>query len=760
MSSNVDTDVYPFLNQFFGEGNQLDLDKIEHNVDNAGVLLPWVQRLTGSDPLSTVLPRRNVHNPSNIIWYGIARSDQQLRSLGEELTAFVGPTWSTFRGQRATLDLTDPVDLAVHEFTQGRAFKFIGNNGKIWESLERLRGVWEQRSGRILEIPRPTGRVLHDFFMALRAGNRESAEKELQYLHDQHRFDAINLLFLRIQLLAELGYWGELLQLPDLPSVLQMRRPPAVTQALISAVYHQELIQFENNNDPAGAIRHFREVVLPRFGGFFSTRAGSKSPDVVKSFMLLAIAGIPPDPVLRDELLAVPGFSEHDDIYLQKLAALLPTAPPTSVVADPLQQAQEALLAADYDRALNLALEIPNSVPRVRLLLECAYELQTLEAARAALTAYEALQADDQEFLYAVRINRKFIDYLGSETGKEPSPKEVDVVPDNWILWATRVQSEPSWPRAVEVARRGAEEWEATELLRQPEGVKQLTLLISSCLSSAESTLHDALPYLLRTFQKDDQWPRRECMEIYASLLDVLALTTNGGGDDLSIFNDLIDALLELGIEKKKYEEILGYAEDLWERFASPSTVDWILEFLDYLVQHPCPSEGHRATLLSKVVNKLPLFARRIEANQWLFFDFLVKDFHKEEDLKALLDEYAAQSESLEGGRGDLLERLNGKTVAIYTLTEAVARRVKQILEASCADVRVQLSHDKVGSSRLRQLARESDLFVIATASATHAATDFIEAQRKNLPILRPVGKGSASMIRALRSYLNSLDLS
>lgn len=755
MSSNVDPDVYPFLTRFFGEGNQLDLEKIEGDVDNAGLLLPWVRRLTVSDPLPTVLPRRDVANPSNIVWYGIARSDQQLRSLGEELTAFVGPTWSTFRGQRASLDLTDPVELAVHEFTRGAAFKFTGANRRIWEALERMRQVWEQRSGRVPELPRPTGRVLRDFFMALRAGNRESAERELQYLHDQHRIDAVNLLFLRIQLLAELGYWGELLQLPDLPSVLQMRRPPAVTQALISAVYHQELIGFENNDDPEGAVRHFRETVLPQYGAFFSTRAGSRSPEVVKSFMLLAIGGSSPDLRLRDELLAVPGFNEQDDLYLQKLAALLPT-PATPPVADPLQQAREALLAADYERALDLAIVIPNSIQRVRVLLECAYEIQTLEANRAALTAFEELPAEQQESLYGVRINRRFIDYLKGQRGEGATPVEAEVIPGSWVSWATRLQTEPLWPRAVELARRGAEEWKATDVLDQPGGVKQLTELIVSCHAVAESTLHDSLPFLLRTFQQDDVWPRREFQEIYAALLDVLALTTNGGDDDLSIFNDLVDALLELGIGEKKYEEVLGYAEDLWKQYASPSKVDWILEFIDYLVQYPCPLEDKRAALLSLAVNNLPSFARRVEANQWLFFKFLVSDLNMEEELQALLDKYAAQAESPEDSRADPLEQLSGRTVAIYTLTEAAARRVKQILEACSTGVRVQLNHDKVGSSRLRQLARDADIFVIATASATHAATDFIESQRKTLPILRPAGKGSASILRALRSYLAS----
>jgi hypothetical protein len=48
-------------------------------------------------------------------------------------------------------------------------------------------------------------------------------------------------------------------------------------------------------------------------------------------------------------------------------------------------------------------------------------------------------------------------------------------------------------------------------------------------------------------------------------------------------------------------------------------------------------------------------------------------------------------------------------------------------------------------------------VFIVATASAKHAATGFIDAHRsRDLPTLRPAGKGTASMLRALHDYLRS----
>lgn len=67
------------------------------------------------------------------------------------------------QGQRAQLNLQEPVKSAVYEFTGGAGVKFCGNetDGRataVWEALERMRRVSERRVKRIAELPCPTGR--------------------------------------------------------------------------------------------------------------------------------------------------------------------------------------------------------------------------------------------------------------------------------------------------------------------------------------------------------------------------------------------------------------------------------------------------------------------------------------------------------------------------------------------------------------------------------------------------------------------------
>ena len=56
--------------------------------------------------------------------------------------------------------------------------------------------------------------------------------------------------------------------------------------------------------------------------------------------------------------------------------------------------------------------------------------------------------------------------------------------------------------------------------------------------------------------------------------------------------------------------------------------------------------------------------------------------------------------------------------MAVYTLTESAGKQFKAILEARAPRVRVSLCNDLVASNRLKQLARQADVFLIATWSA------------------------------------------
>lgn len=168
MTNASNADIRHFLEQFFGTDNKFDLGKIERGEGKQAKISPWVELLTKGERQPTILP---CWRSESVDWYAIALSERQLRRLSEELMAFIGPTYSTFRGQRAQLNPQDPIELAVYEFTGGAAVKLCGQATDVWEALEQMRRVSERRVKRVADIPRPTGRVLRDFYMALQAGD-------------------------------------------------------------------------------------------------------------------------------------------------------------------------------------------------------------------------------------------------------------------------------------------------------------------------------------------------------------------------------------------------------------------------------------------------------------------------------------------------------------------------------------------------------------------------------------------------------------
>jgi hypothetical protein len=81
------------------------------------------------------------------------------------------------------------------------------------------------------------------------------------------------------------------------------------------------------------------------------------------------------------------------------------------------------------------------------------------------------------------------------------------------------------------------------------------------------------------------------------------------------------------------------------------------------------------------------------------------------------------------------------------------------VLEQLSSSVTVDVSADHVGNARLRAMAENGDLFVVAWLSAKHAATDFIREHRRDRPLVYAQGRGFTSIIRAIEDYLGSSNL-
>ena len=123
--------------------------------------------------------------------------------------------------------------------------------------------------------------------------------------------------------------------MPELATVLAIRRPARVSASLLEAVYVTEIAGYEADGDAEKALRHFEDVVLQKYPALFKSRHGLQTPEAIKSFMLHTLAVRPDDTESRARLLASPDLSPADLQFLERLAGLPGTlAAPEATLED------------------------------------------------------------------------------------------------------------------------------------------------------------------------------------------------------------------------------------------------------------------------------------------------------------------------------------------------------------------------------------------------------------------------------------------
>lgn len=736
-----------FLAGFFGEGNDLSLAAL---ADSAPELAAWLdERLARvrQDPASAhVLPRRAAGKTK---WYGLAHSARQLKELSKELEAFTVPAYAKV-DRNTVLDDDDPVDAAVIHFTGGHALVLEvlpGQQQQVRRALELLTNLDRSRPHRQLTVSRPLGRLLREYEMAVLAAAEDTSAELLQEIEQTGRLSAQNIVFLRIRRLAGLIRHSEILRMPELATVLVIRRPARVSASLLEAVYATELARFEADGDPDGALGHFTQVVLQKYPALFKSRHGLQTPEAVKSFMLYTLAVRPDDVKSRARLLASPDLSPAELQFLEGLARLVPPpAMPEATLADAISAAR----ADNFDAALQIAVHQPKSVERAELLIRCAFEIDSIEAIRTAAEAVNSLGPERRDALTSSRLYATLWAYISETLSGEATAPAIEV-PASWSEWFRQAVEGSAVPNALQIAERAVVEWSAEDFIAE-DGRAVAALLNRDIVPQAMRLVKDAFPHFLQFIERSADLARHR--DLLDDITILLMSEDDLGVADVQVVADLVGLLFEIGLTAERYRQIVEDLCALWERVDSPPYLDAGIDMLDVLVTHACPNPGAREAFFRKLIASFERWKRRIQPEQWTLLTQLASELRAPELVEAIRP---ADDRGYEASAIPDRSALAGKLVAIYTLTDAAAVRAADFVSRNFDDVVVEVSNDHVATDRLRALARAADVFVVATRSAKHAATGFIEAQRPpDKPIIYTAGKGSASLIRALLSCMPS----
>ncbi|MGL5824182.1 MAG: protein DpdD [Nocardioides sp.] len=288
----------------------------------AGRITPFLRALDARGECPLILPRRDAEGDASIV-YVVCWDHSHAGRIRPLLQAAVADYLSPFDGRVASLRASDPVEASILSMVgAGTTFALRPTGqteGRLVLALQRLARSLAGRPLRNPVLPRPVGRMLREFDLALAAGATEQSAAILQEIERAGGISHENVAFLQIQRLGRLGRDRELLGHGSLPTIVHTEPPQAVREAILSAWGRCNLHVDSSLDLDAGAERLAHEAVdVAMLVG--KGLASTSDPDAVAVGGLVALAR--GDAELAQALLLNDQLSDELRI---RLTGLLPT---------------------------------------------------------------------------------------------------------------------------------------------------------------------------------------------------------------------------------------------------------------------------------------------------------------------------------------------------------------------------------------------------------------------------------------------------
>ncbi|SAK87893.1 hypothetical protein AWB82_06075 [Caballeronia glebae] len=662
------------------------------------------------------------------IYYAVATDAAQWRRLRPLLMAFAGATVTSFDGLPAKLLPRIPVERYLLSDSRYITARIVPGEGRkhretTRRALERLLTTIERAPAITSVIPRATSSLLASFGDCLNGNDRTGAEQILDICSSELRVDALNLTFLRIRLLSHFSDWCGIVELPEFASLCHTRKPPTVTAILLEALWQVYLAPFygiesfdELQARWVADVRSFASLLLRL------PIQPDSSPGVLRLFAWQAITDSADSSEFRTALEPYRGLLGEFESKLEIVAEVQePTigsdVPPFGAAeVDPVSQAQYALAVAE--------------------------DLNSLATISEALTRVAQLSDQDRKALLRSELFKSTWQTVQMELGSAP--------PTDWEAWLSRLP-DPSFTGALSVLERAATEWPVSAVTDAVDIERLATALLSVPDSPpADERLADALPLLVSWVARDTDFPRPSMVPVYEALLFHLVLGARRGSAVFDSAAILIRALLAVGVAPSRYTTLLDDCLALTGEGVGVRNVYWLLDILEEAFLNQAPSPQARENFSVSVQSRLAPLRHRLTPGQKISLHALGSVL----EWTPTDGEHPGAPPDASEKMQSLAAALHSRTIGIYSLTESAARQAAQVLKQLDSSIKVLLSHDAVGTPTLKTMALGVDLMIVATASAKHAATGFIQQVRpREKPTRFAAGRGFSSIIRTIEEY-------
>jgi len=697
-------------------------------------ILAW---LKGWREWPLLLPRA-VPGDAGITWYACAYSESHLRGLLAEMRAFIGPTYAYFPSVRAELDRADPIESAIDHQFEGRVLKITVPEGCVAKVNQQIKGyvtLLRDRPNIATHTVTSFTQLRARFDLALLAGNQAAAQEWLSALAARN-LSAENRHFLKIRFYAALGQWDEIVEYPLLPALINLKLPPETYSDIFEALYKTLLHEAEESGDLDKLLEKFKESLFEAYPSLFRTRRHSTRAAVLKGAICRELSLAAPDPqqcMLLLSQLPTGAFPAGLEQQIRERCQQL-QAP------DPAVSAQEALNAEEFERAFELYSALPPTLEVLCVLLRCAREIDDVATAQAVLALLDEEGASEEAAKRSPRMYKCVTELAALEL--VTSEARAQLTPVERLGWLKSAGETAE--QYVSRLREGVSCWEPADILAEIDCGRKAADIIEALSIEAPEVFEQVFPLWYRLFIDRIDAPDTRLVPVYLALLATLRVRAAYGDDELTLIKRAAACVLECGPGAAVYGIMVDDLTAVLEGNRSAYLIDWAIDLADQLLQARCALEEARLRFLSGVLSMSSQFGRRLTPLQLELLERIAAD----SGLHFAIE--PAQCAAVEPS----FVAIQGR-VAIYTLDSGTAQRARAMLLQSYPGLRVDVNHDEVCTSELRNLAKQVDWFVFAWRCSTHQAWFCVKAALgETAKLCWAKGNGAASLAQVVEQRL------
>ncbi|MEU5861646.1 protein DpdD [Nonomuraea sp. NPDC047529] len=723
---------------FFSTGNNIKPTEVE--ADDQIILENFIgaieQRQTGFLPRSF---------RGRLWWYAFAPTQRQQREILNLLDSWIGPTFSDLARVRGALDPADPFDAALLKLpVQPLRFEVLPRSKpyarrsrkQVRDTLLIMSRLLNGRPPSEFDAPRTTVEVLDDLGHAIAAQDRGVALACLRELEATADLDQTNLAFLRVRTYAGLQDWKAVLADRDLDQVLAMRRPLGITQAIQQAVYNTWFAA----HDAEGKEQELLDAVTtlpPFFRSLFSGAAPTTRAQVIVEFLIAIESNAEDrlDRLLKEAGAIESGLPDHLRAVLHRtqmpeqsveVTKPVTSMQPTNPTESPLERATGLMLRGELQAALDLSFTLKPGLEAAHLLLTCARDLQAPE--KATLVAAYLSRHD----------LRKLVDKAGARLRSDLA----------WLDEFTQGRPQLGWRAWFESLHHDDD---ATVMVIDPETTDGWAPLTADALTELLLNASDQVLGKLGEFGGQFMAAHRDVFvaDGAAGLIErVLAGLAMSGKNSAGVRVQtlaLLDYLLATNPGPKVFAGALEWIGLIVKSNISAVTTTWAIDVLQAATVTPAAATNAAAApFFYEITERVGPFKSALDLTDLEAIKIVASE------LALDVPKYLLAGQAEDADPSAPYRYLKDSKVVLYSLTETATTRAAQVLRTLVPGIDIETSAEHDGSSRLAAQAANADVFVVVTASAKHAATDFINAKRGGRPVVLVNSRGSSAILREL----------